>query len=355
MLTINRELLLSRMEVAAKVCPTRPTKDILKWAKLDCDGESLVITATDLEIGVVMKSPCAGQPGAFLLPAAQTVDVLRAMHSEQLTVEARENQCVEIYGNGDSVRLPHMPVEEFPEWTHDEQVTTTLMWLSGPVGRTEWAISKEAARYAIGGFHLKTYPEGLFLETTDSRCLAREPVVCSGVANVWHGVVEPRGMLLAARILAGDIHASLGKTSVLLSAGGFLVYARLLEGRYPDVTYAIPRKFEAECEIPVGELARVVKLASTVTDKESRGVDIAVENGVLSAKSGGMDLGSAAIEVPVVCEKRCKTSLDATFLANMLSTLESTDILKWGMNKLSANLFSVKDWTGVIMPFARDE
>src|SRR5690606_35565975 len=133
--------------------------------------------------------------------------------------------------------------------------------------------------------------------------------------------------------------------------------SRLIDGNYPDYRQLIPASNTTTCEIPVGELKRVVKLASLFSKSASGGIRLLVdsEKGDLAINSIASELGenTSTLSVPVTGESG-DSSLNSRYLNDILGVI-SDETIQFGFStKLAPSVItSVKKDAGykhIIMP-----
>ena len=78
--TIQREAILKPLQLISGVVERRQTLPILSNVLLKADADNLTLTATDLEVELVVSTGLDGtEPGSTTLPARKFVDICRYM------------------------------------------------------------------------------------------------------------------------------------------------------------------------------------------------------------------------------------------------------------------------------------
>ena len=91
--TIERSAFLKALTHVQSVVERRNTIPILSNILLEADGDRLLLTATDLELGV--RSSCAAKvkkKGAGTIPARRLLDYVRLLPEGEVQVKILENQ-----------------------------------------------------------------------------------------------------------------------------------------------------------------------------------------------------------------------------------------------------------------------
>src|SRR3989338_9783629 len=115
-LTIPQPQLLKNLQIIERVIKKRSTLPILANVLVQVEDNELVLTATDLDVGIQCRFPLA-QPvegGALTLPARKLTTIIRELPEELVTLEAKKNQTASLTCAGSSFRIPGLPAEDFP-------------------------------------------------------------------------------------------------------------------------------------------------------------------------------------------------------------------------------------------------
>ena len=80
--------LLAQLQTVTRVAAQRSAVQALSGVKVDADGDSVRLLATDMDVGVsVPLSADVASPGSAVLPARLLLDVVRALPAPELTLE----------------------------------------------------------------------------------------------------------------------------------------------------------------------------------------------------------------------------------------------------------------------------
>ena len=119
-LRCTREPLLAALQTAAVVVPTRSTRPVLTNVKLDVEGSTAVLSATDLEIGVrtEIEGVETTAAGSVLLPSARLMAIIReSPPGTTFEIESDGNATV-VKAARSQFRLPaEDPIEDSIDWT----------------------------------------------------------------------------------------------------------------------------------------------------------------------------------------------------------------------------------------------
>src|SRR6202166_1772794 len=113
--TVSRADLVRELNLSQGVVEKKTTIPILSNILLEADGDRLLLTATDLELGA--RSSCAAKvkkKGAGTLTARRLLDYVRVPPEAEVQVKILENQCAGLVCGRSKLRLLVMSRESFP-------------------------------------------------------------------------------------------------------------------------------------------------------------------------------------------------------------------------------------------------
>ena len=130
-ITCQREPLLSAYSLAASIAPARSPKEILQNVKITASGGKLILTATDMEVGIRLEleeGVDIDTEGTTLLPVQRMMAILRESNDEFLKFET-DDSGVRVAGTRSKFKLPSNNPDEFPAVTGFDAVSYTHLTL----------------------------------------------------------------------------------------------------------------------------------------------------------------------------------------------------------------------------------
>lgn len=367
--TCEREKLLAAFLTASSVAPTRSPKPILQNVKLELTGDSAVLMATDLEIGIRVE--VAGvqvdAPGAAVLPKDRVGSILRESSDAVLRIES-DGQGTTIRGDRSEFRLQAENPDEFPVVTAFEETAyheLPARVFRELVKRTVFATDTESSRYALGGVLLELAEDKITAVGTDGRRLAKMEAPSKSIGGHQSGdqmtIVPTKAMQLIDRALGdaeGEVRIATRPNDVLVKSNRVTIYSRLVEGRFPKWRDVFPaRSLPEQIEMVVGPLHAAVRQAAIFTSEDSRGVEFSFDDGRLVLSGRAAQVGQSRVEIPVPFEsKALAITLDPRYMIDFLRVLDPEKSFTLELkDPESAAVCRTDDGYGyVIMPLARE-
>ena len=311
-LTIERAALLKSLAHVQSVVERRTTIPILSNVRLEVSGQSLAVTATDMDLAVVERvaAESAGD-GAATAPAHTLYDIVRKLpDGAQVELETSDDGATLILISGQArFSLPCQPADEFPvmaegEFSHDFALPAAH--LRRLIDKARFAISTEETRYYLNGIYLHEADENgavLRAVATDGHRLSRVDVALPSGAAGMPGVIVPRKTVSELRKLIdehdGDIAVSLSETKIRFAFDALVLTSKLIDGTFPDYSRVIPSGNDKVLEIEGARFSRAVDLVSTVSTEKTRSVKLSLSAGRLEISANSPDNASATEQLDV--------------------------------------------------------
>ncbi|MCS7168255.1 MAG: DNA polymerase III subunit beta [Gemmatales bacterium] len=366
----DREAFLQAANVVNTVVPTRTPRPILENLRLTLSEDKARLQGTDLEalaLTVEVRGVHVEEPGDVLVPAAQLVQMLRAMTDEEVVFEG-SIQGVSLRGEHSEYELPAEDPQLFPEVASFEEGESHQMQagsLRQLIERVVFAAAQESFRYAMNGVLWELDGEKVRLVATDGRRLA----IADGIA-VPHGghkaqgtpVVPTRAMTILERHLgdpAEPVFVRMRSQDCMFKTSRLTLQARLVEGRFPPYREVIPKAVIAKATLIAGPFLAAVKQAAVVADPErGSGVDLTFQKNKVILEATSQDRGGRAkVQLPIEYSgEKIEIRFNPRFLMEMFAVLEPDQevLFEFQGREKAAAFRAGNDYLYVVMPMSRE-
>ena len=248
-LRFDRQEMADALRAICSVAASRTPKTILKCVRLEARGDMLLLSATDLELGIryAVTQVEVDEPGETLVVADTLLRIVSECTDEVLGIEMGEN-LLHIRGEGSHFQIVTQDPSEFPpvpEMEGEPDFTIERGVLLHLIEWTVFAAARESTRYAINGVLWEVEGDKLTLAATDGRRLSLAHGALSTAASsaVPRVIVPGKALSLFSR-LGGDSAAPVGvKTAsnqLLMSVGPASISTSLVEGHFPKYQDVVP-------------------------------------------------------------------------------------------------------------------
>src|ERR1035438_9083488 len=173
--TVSKADLVRELSLSQGVVEKKTTIPILSNVLIEAVGERIVLTATDLELGIRCSCPArVKKEGSGTIPARKLLDFVRLLPEGDVAIKFLENHWASITAGRSKTRIAGMSRESFPELPQMPPTIAELpvKTLASMIARTQFAISAEESRFTLNGALLLLSPEALTMVATDGHRLA---------------------------------------------------------------------------------------------------------------------------------------------------------------------------------------
>jgi len=305
--TIQREALLRPLQLISGVVERRQTLPILSNVMLKADADRLTMTATDLEVELVVSTSLDGtEAGATTLPARKFMDICRAL-PESATLEIKvDKERASIRSGKSRFVLATLPVTEFPAV---DEIRPTLRFSIGQgklkklIERTQFAMAHQDVRYYLNGLMLEVSRGELHAVATDGHRLAFCQAKSYIEADENQQIIVPRKGIMELQKLLGDsedeVEIEIGSNHLRMSTVDIRFTTKLIDGRFPDYQRVIPQNTDKFLIANREELRQAVLRTSILTNEKYRSIRFQLEPNVLRVLAHNPEQEEAEEEVSI--------------------------------------------------------
>jgi len=295
--------------VVASAVPARTSVPILQNIKVTAADGELTLTATDLEMGLRYSVRDVGiqKSGAAVLPAQKLNQIVRDIRDDEVKFDVDGKLCsIEIEGGQFKLTgADPQDFPQFPEFDEKKAVRINVDDFRDMVRKTAFAVSSEPSRYALTGVLFVIRENEARMVGTDGKRLAyAKKKIKGGPRDEVKVIVPPKALHLVEKIIAeGDeeIAFEFEETQMKAKTSAGTLFARLVEGSFPNYEDVIPGDPDKKVQVNPGELEYRLRLATSMTDDKSRAVKFQLSKDKLKlfARRITGEAGEASHEVAV--------------------------------------------------------
>jgi len=336
-LVIERSDLLKSLGRLQSIVEKRNTIPILSNIKLDAEGSTLKLTATDMDIVAIEEVPAQIEQGGVLTVPAQTLyDIVRKLQEgAQISIDTDVASGQVIVKSGNSrFQISYLSADEFPvmsEGDMSHNFTISSGEFLNLINKSRFAMSTEETRYYLNGVYLhvaeNSGEEVLRAVATDGHRLARIEASLPAGASGMPGIIIPRktvselGKLLEEQ--GDELQISLSDAKIRFACGNIVLLSKLVDGTFPDYDRVIPAANEKILEVDTKSFTSIVDRVSTISTEKTRGVKLALEQGKLVITAQSPEAGNAKDELDVTYSADdVEIGFNSRYMLEMMSQIE---------------------------------
>lgn len=357
--TIAPQTLLDGLNIAGAAAATRTPKPVLQGVLIEALEDSVLLMATDLEIGVRcrLEQVEVQRQGKTVVPVAKLTQIVRESPDETIDIELKE-QRLHITGRHEQFEMFTADPQDFPpisEMEGEPDFTIAGASLRTLIERTIFAAAKESTRYAIDGLLFNYDGERLKLVATDGRRLAlAHAAVQNCSANKNSVIVPAKSMSLISRMPAGSDESfdiKMLPNQFLLRSPRVTITSVLLEGHFPKYEDVIPRDCDRTVRVQAPALLSAVRRSALLTSEESRAIRMHFEDNKVVMTGRAPEQGESSVELAVSYDAEAMDiGFNPNFLSDVLKVLDDGEVQLDLKDANRPGLFRSDDYMYVVMP-----
>jgi DNA polymerase-3 subunit beta len=331
----TKDVLLKGIQSVQTAINTKSSLPILSNILIEAADDGLVLTTTDLDIGIVSKIPVKPNiTGAVTVPAKKFSDIIKEMpDGEAISVSVKKNNLVNIDCEKSSFKIMGLPKEEFPqlpEFKNKDSIVLSQKKLKNMLKMTNFAISHDETRYMLNGILFVIKPAYIRLVATDGRRLAMiEDKIQLPKALERKFIVPTKAINELEKVLGddGDVKIFFGENQIFFDALSTRLISRLIEGEFPNYEQVIPKEVKDKVVIARDKFLAAIKRVALFTNPESMAikVDLGKDKVVLSKSTPY--LGEARVELEADYKgKEMSVGFNPEYLMDLLKSVDQETI-----------------------------
>ena len=332
--------LLEALNTVKGAVPSKSTMPILECILFERDGDTLRLSATDLEISIIQTVPVQfetnGTPEStpIAVPAQRLIDTLRAL--PDLPIEFSADSDFEIrmetdQGHYKMVGHDGSDYPELPELEEQYEINVEGGLLGRTIDKTAFAVSQDALRPAMMGVYFQVGEDSTSVVATDGHRLVKLTLPELRANTSADFIVPEKATKLAGRIVEDDEICTIrvDESYVSFEFDNSRVLARLIDETYPNYQSVIPdgndRHLVVDREDMLNAVKRVGLYSSSMTNQIR--LDITPDTVTISAED--VERSSEAEET-IHCDhdsEAMEIGFNSEYLIEVLSNVECDEMV----------------------------
>ena len=326
---IEKDKILGIIDHVEGIVEKRNTIPILSNILLNADGDSLTVTATDLDITVSdrIADVDVEANGKTTVGAATFSALIRKMPSGSVIDMKVEDSRMTIRAGRIRYQIPVIPADDFPlgKNTEGTDFTIPVEAITRAFKLVKDSMSTEESRYYLNGTFLAIEDGSLVAVSTDGHRLSIALISETGIDRP-DAIVPRKAVNEIIKILPdfdGDVTIRIDERSVEFELGDLLFHSKLIDGTFPDYTRVVPSGEGVVIKVDPATLQQAIERVSVVTTEKTSAIKLAVEKDKITIIANSPDTGSAQEEVSAESTEEITVGYNARYLREILSGYSS--------------------------------
>ncbi len=336
--TVSKSDLVRELGLSQGVVEKKTTIPILSNVLIEAQGDRIILTATDLELGIRCSCPAkVKKEGAGTIPAKKLLDYTRLLPEGDLNLKFLENHWASITCGRSRTKIAGMSRESFPELPQMPEPISEIpvALLASMISRTAFAISMEESRFTLNGALLLLGSDGMTMVATDGHRLAyvESPTAGNGSAPSGFRALIPKkamGEIVklseqsapeAKLVFAGD------DNHLFFRFGERLLITRKLTGNFPDYERVLPKDNTNIAKLKKEEIRSAIERVSQFADERSRAIRVQFGQGEVKVFSSSVETGESEESIPgEYAGPDLEIGFNAQYLLDFLRAIQHDDV-----------------------------
>jgi len=288
------------------VISLKPTMPILSNFLLEAYNDELVLTATDLAVGIRCHIEAQiSEEGATTLPTRTFSNLIRELTAPTVQIQTSATDITTVISGSSRFKINGMNKVEYPElpdYKNAQSFTIPQSIFKDLLFRIAFSISKDDNRYVLTGASMQISNSKVTLIGTDGKRLARSFAEINIDPTIQAQLVIPiKAVDEIIKTLSdeGDAKVYLLQDKIAVEANQTLLVAKLLNGEYPDLSRVIPEKPEYIFSLHRDELITMLRQISLFRADNNHSVRFTFSEGELQLSSNTSEIGEGRVAMPV--------------------------------------------------------
>lgn len=335
--------LLSHLQAISRVINSKNSLQILDNFLLKLDGETLTMTASDIETTMITTMQVQDVEGAGQVAVSSKLllDTLREFSEQPLTFTIDDNNLAMVITsangtynfigqNGDM--YPQLPTLE----ENARQLTVEVPTLLDGISKTFFCMADDELRPVMNGIYFDIVPEKVTMVATDAHKLVKfgSKFVSSSLQSgeAMSFILPKKPAIVLKNILpkeSGEVEIKFDEKNAYFMLSNYTMVCRQVEGRYPNYNGVIPKNNPHKVIVDRNTLLNALKRVSVFSNQASNLIKLDFSNNKVQISAQDIDFSISAEET-ITCQyegESIKIGFKSTFMIEMLSNVGASEIV----------------------------
>lgn len=328
--------LLEALQMASSAIPSKTTLQILNNFHFRLQGNELQLTATDLDLTVLVRLEVQGhQDGALVLNAKKFLEVVRELPDRPIICTVDDFIMTLKSESGFQCNLAGFDPTEYPEIPTDEvrgQVAISAKDLGFLFAKTHFAVSTDfTTRVALTGLYLEHKGDQLIMVGTDGHRFGKAWIDAAGKSLPEGMILPPRTIQQVLKACAGgdeQVDVTIAASLVTFKHKNITVISKLIQGPYPDYERVVPQELSKAVVASREELMSVLRRVSTMAHSKTKQVKFTFQEGSLVLSARNQDIGGDSEETMPIeyMGKTFSMGFNGSFFLEVLRLMDTEQV-----------------------------
>jgi len=308
---------------------------------IDAIDGKLVVSATDLEIGIITEVPAkTEEEGKTTVSAKTFTELVATIPLGKITLQTT-TEGLRLTGEKTEAVFQTMTPEEFPKLYGEKGKQIMVLGkeaVGGDFSKVVFAANPDSERPALSGVLIKEEKNGFLLVATDGYRLSLKKQALQRVRR--EKITEPVSMLVPSRVIREliqmgkdaeendvRVYASAENNQIVFSQGDITLVGRLIEAEFPNYEKIIPTDFSTKTIFEKDTLQKAIKSGYVFARQTAGIIKLAINKDKIIVSANAPSVGKNIIEVEAkTTGEENEIAFNARYLLDFLGSVSGETI-----------------------------
>ncbi len=362
--TIKKDIFLKGLTKVQGIVEKKHTIPILANVLIEAKKSEIILTATDLEVGLKSKYKSEVEiEGKVTVSAKKLFEIIKELPDKEIKFNSKNNFWVEIKCGKSIFNLVGLSPEEFPKFPDinfsDSSLNKDI--LSEMIESTIFSVSNDETKFNLTGIYIRSENDkNISFVSTDGHRLSliRRQINDILEDKFNEGFILPKKGIIELKKLLENIderiNIGISENNFSINNEDTTLIMRMVDGDFPDYKRVIPEKGNNSAIINKDLFLHALKRISVLSSEKSKGIKINLNKDLLTLTSSNPDLGDAKEEIDIIYNgDNISIGFNAKYIIDILQVIKSENInfnLKDNISPGRISPEEDEDYISVIMP-----
>lgn len=268
-----REKLAEVVNKAEKITSKNATLPILKCVLFEAQNNSLIIRATNLDIGIELIIPAkVHTEGSVAIPGSTINSFLNHLTGEKSVSLELKDGNLHLSTPKTSTVIKAFPTEDYPTLPRVDSGTVFAVPSEAFIRglKSVWYSSATSSiKPELSSIRVYPSEDSLVFVATDGFRLAEKRIKLKNTPDFSHILIPVKNANEIIRVFEKtdeDLTISVDKNQLAIAADDIYVVSRTVEGNFPDYKSIIPKESTTEVTILKQDISNILKISTIFSD-----------------------------------------------------------------------------------------
>lgn len=334
---VSSQVLLRSLQSIGGVLSTNSTLPILDNFLFHLEGDTLTVTASDIEttMSVIIPLVKSEDEGNVAIPAKILIDTLKTFGDIPISFNINnENQMIELATDDGKFKMSGFDGNEFPsspEMETSSEISIQAEILEQAITKTIFATGSDELRPVMMGINFEFTADGLIMVGTDAHKLVKYTQK-SIKSDKEDSFVVPKKPLNQLKNILGrtteNVLVKYNKVNARFEFDNYTLICRLVDSKYPNYEAVIPKDNPNTLSVDRVQLLNKIRRVSFFANQSTNQIRLSISGQELVLSAEDLDFTNEAHE-RLNCSYTgtdMEIGFNSKFLMEMLNNLDSEQI-----------------------------